>query len=117
MGRRTWEDPMMPKPLLGRTNVVITHRPFDFAGVQCYDDVEKAVGWHLLQEQEVWIIGGAKLIAHFAGRYARIYITAFNGDFECDTFINVEELVEDKYIKHVLAIGRTYTRYQYERVH
>lgn len=116
MGRRTWDDPMMPKPLPDRTNVVITHRPFIMDGVQCYSDIEKAVSWNLLKK-DVWIIGGANLIMALKGQYNRILITAFNGDYNCDTFINVEELVTDKYIKRVLVTGQIYTRFEYERVH
>ena len=35
MGRRTWDDPKMPKPLPGRTTYVATHKPlFGYAGVR-----------------------------------------------------------------------------------
>ena len=34
MGRRTWEDPKMPKPLPGRTTYVVTSRPLFGYGVK-----------------------------------------------------------------------------------
>lgn len=55
MGRRTWESlPAKVRPLPGRRNVVLTHRP-DYAadGAEVVTSLDDA-----LTEDPIWVIGG-----------------------------------------------------------
>lgn len=58
MGRLTWESlPAKVRPLPGRTNVVLTHRPDYVAdGAEVVASLDDA-----LTEAPVWVIGGAQI--------------------------------------------------------
>lgn len=120
MGRKTWDDSLMPKPLPGRTNVVLTHRdihhPIPYPGVVCYDNLEKAITWYLIKS-EVWVIGGSNVLLQLAGRYDLILVTVFHENYNCDTFINLSDLKIDKYNKTVVGVGSNFTRFEYENIH
>lgn len=97
MGRKTWNDPLMPKPLFGRANVVVTNKPLDkeyedtstIAG-NCADKVSEVAS---KASGDVFVIGGAEVIKSCAKIFDRIIITRFAGDYECDTFIDVDTLL------------------------
>jgi dihydrofolate reductase len=86
MGRNTWEDPMMPKPLPNRTNYVVSSH-----------HVAKEY-----QHQVRWIPGtpveaikqvqksNQKLYDATTDIVERVYLTRMKGDYWCDTRINLE---------------------------
>ena len=89
MGRRTWES-LPKKPLVGRTNIVLTRDgSFEPAGALACDDFSEAV--QIAREQaaedgrdEVCVIGGASLFELALGRARRLYLTEVDAEVEGD---------------------------------
>ena len=58
-----------------------------------YDSFSKAYDNAILNEGEIWVIGGSKLydcaIKHFA--CDKVYLTLVNGIFKCDTYFNINK--------------------------
>jgi dihydrofolate reductase len=92
MGGNTWRDPLMPKPLPGRTNVVITSQPIDIHSVIVYNSniiqsIEK-----LQQEnpdKDVFIIGGASLLISTWNIVDRVVLTQFSDSYDCDVSMDL----------------------------
>ena len=90
MGRRTFED--VGKPLKGRANIVVSSRnDFQPEGVTVVPTL--AEGLKLAktiaganEEDEVMVIGGARIYEEALPKTDRIYLTEVEGDFEGDTF-------------------------------
>jgi dihydrofolate reductase len=96
MGRNTWEDPMMPKPLPNRINYVVSshhvakeyqHQVRRIPGtpVDAIKEIQKANS-----KQDVYIIGGQKLYEATDNIVERVYLTRMKGNYWCDTRINLE---------------------------
>jgi dihydrofolate reductase len=96
MGRNTWEDPMMPKPLPNRINYVVSsrhvakeyqHQVRWIPGnpVDAIKEIQKANS-----KQDVYIIGGQKLYEATDNIVERVYLTRMKGNYWCDTRINLE---------------------------
>jgi dihydrofolate reductase len=86
MGRGTWEAGDMPTPLPKRRNVVISSTEMDLP----YDVIRFNDTSMLSSLPTAWIIGGAKLINSLLDDIDEIFITRFPGDYDCDTFIDLE---------------------------
>lgn len=94
MGRKTWDDPMMPKPLPNRINVVATSRPLldPLSARRIQGDIVS----HILAlekqfpEKEIFIIGGKELFESCKDIIKKIYLTRIKGDWYADTRINLE---------------------------
>ena len=93
MGGNTWRDPFMPKPLPGRTNVVITSQPIDTAGVIVYNnDITQSIE-KLQQEnldKDVFIIGGASLLSSTWDIVDRVVLTQFSESYDCDVRLDLD---------------------------
>lgn len=91
MGRYTFES--IGKPLPGRKNVVITTNDnWSFDGVEKINSIEKIKDY----DEDVMIIGGAKLYEQTIKLVDRLYITKIEHDFEGDAFfpeLNMNEWV------------------------
>jgi len=119
MGRRTYEDILSYKKnsegdFLPRRNCVVlttdptTYTYFDkntYSSIifvnKNMDGIREDIKQGLMGDS-VCIIGGASLFEEFVDIYDEISITEISKDFECDTFVNREELVSNM------------TTYQYE---
>lgn len=94
MGRKTWDDPKMPKPLPNRTVYVATHRPVVHAQPFSGDIKEK-----LLKIEEshpdktVFVIGGADILESTKDLFDRVYVTHMKGAYRADTRIFVKEFL------------------------
>lgn len=94
MGRRTWDDPKMPKPLKNRTVYVATNRPVSYA-MPVAGDIQQ----HLKDiEQEhvgkkIFVIGGVKLLEAAKPMLDRVYITHIKGSYRNDTRINLKDFL------------------------
>lgn len=90
MGRKTWVDPLMPKPLPKRQNVVLSSFPFiSFPpGVLVYNDLNKAKGYLEQCGKEVWVIGGVQTLWAFHAYIDQVVLTRFKIDYNCDVSIN-----------------------------
>jgi len=99
MGSSTWIDDHMPRPMPQRTNVVVTTRPDDFPGAHQYLSGDIAHQVCLVADDYpgliTWIIGGTKVIKQTLDVIDEFYISRIPGDYECDTFLPLDEIVED----------------------
>lgn len=101
MGSGTWNDPAFPKPLPGRSNVIITRSPgltqggvSLFAGASLFisgdiletiQDIDKSI------EQDVWIIGGASIFGQCLPIIEEFHVTRIKGTYECDVLFKVPD--------------------------
>lgn len=84
MGRKTHES--IGKPLPGRTNVILTRQlNYQPPGCEVIHSVEEALAGY--QDQELSVIGGAKIIREFLPYTDKLYLTVINEEIEGDTFL------------------------------
>ena len=94
MGRRSWDDPKLPKPLPGRTVYVATSRSITHA-----TPIEGDIRSHVLTLEKnnpnkiIWVVGGPTLLESCSDIYNRIYLTHFRGSFKVDTKINLKSFL------------------------
>ena len=94
MGRRTWDDAKLPKPLEGRTVYVATNTPVYQAATirgNIADEVLKLEARH--PDQIVWVVGGAEIIEQCDGIFDRLYLTHIKGSYKIDTRVNLKGLL------------------------
>ena len=91
MGRKTFDS--LGKPLLGRTNIVITrNKEFIAEGVLVASDFEQALT--LAKEtdaKEAMVIGGGEIYKMVFPLASKIYLTRVDASPEADTFFPVLE--------------------------
>ncbi len=93
MGRKTW-DSLPKKPLVGRTNIVLSRDgSFEPKGAVVCDNFAEAVS--MAREQaaddgrdEFCVIGGASLFELALSRAKRIYLTDVDADVEGDVVLS-----------------------------
>ncbi|RAK56654.1 dihydrofolate reductase [Phenylobacterium deserti] len=93
MGRKTWES-LPKKPLVGRTNIVLTKDgSFEASGAVVCEDFSEAV--QIAREQadedgrdEVCVIGGASLFELALPRARRLYLTDVDAEVEGDVSLS-----------------------------
>lgn len=110
MGRHTYEDILSYKKnpqgdfLPQRNCIVLTTDPSKYCDENTYDNITfsnehmDSVREYIkqgLMGDSVCIIGGASLFEEFVDIYDEVSITEICKDFECDTFVNREELVSN----------------------
>lgn len=94
MGRRTWDDPKMPKPLKNRISYVATNRPISLTGSFKGDVHENLLRLEKLHaDKEIFVIGGVKLLESCRDLFDRIYLTHFKGAYRADTRIHIKEFL------------------------
>lgn len=99
MGRKTWMDPMLPKPLPNRLNVVITSDPSKLTEGyhQTLDPSCLEQGLHDLMasfpDRDVFVIGGSQTLISMRHLVSSAYITQFKVDYDCDVAIDVDRYV------------------------
>lgn len=110
MGRKTW-DSLSKKPLPSRVNVVITSsaiegiqpdRVFNTTDANLIISTLKSEYPHL----DIVIFGGSTVYDMFASIIEKYVVTEIPGDYNCDTFFNVNlsSLVKHQYTFNSLQI-------------
>jgi len=89
MGRNTWES-LPVKPLPKRTNIVISNTMQQTDDIMVLPNIGK-----LKKANDVWVIGGAKLIESVWSSIQEIYLTSIFTEYTCDTHINLVTLERD----------------------
>jgi dihydrofolate reductase len=86
MGRHTWASlPPRVRPLPGRRNLVLSTSPgWSAPGAQRCGSLQEALD-ACRDEDEVWVIGGARLYAQALPVADRVVVTQIDADFEGDT--------------------------------
>jgi dihydrofolate reductase len=92
MGRRTWDDPKMPKPLPNRINCVISNRAIGNSRVRrLHGDYKKQI--HELQtlfpDKNIFILGGPDLIMDCKDLIDYAYVTHRKGAAFSDVRIDL----------------------------
>ncbi len=97
MGRGTWEDPLMPTPLISRINVLFTNRdPKFFPGADYYlkgeltKEIKKFKSEFI--DKDIFIIGGPNIISQSISILKEFYLTRIYGNYHCDKFINLNDI-------------------------
>jgi dihydrofolate reductase len=105
MGRKTWDDPLMPNPLPDRINCVFTHTPLKdpLSARKLTGNVVEELT--LLAQQfhskEIIVIGGKSLFEAAEPIIEKIYWTRMKGDYWADTRVNLETWLTTFRIKKV----------------
>lgn len=95
MGRRTWDDKNMPKPLKGRITYVATHTPAFNTATFKSDNIKEDI---LNLEKQypdkiIWVIGGPNLLEQCEGIFDYIHLTHYKGSYKIDTKINLKQFL------------------------
>jgi dihydrofolate reductase len=94
MGRRSWDDEKLPKPLPNRTVYVATNRAIVHATAitgnlsDCILELEQA---H--PDKIIWVVGGADLLEQCDNIFDRLYLTHFRGSYKVDTKLNLKKFL------------------------
>jgi dihydrofolate reductase len=94
MGRHTWEDKALPKPLPNRTVYVASNKPVymcnPFKG-DLKENLLKIEAQH--PDKIIWVIGGPAILMEARDLLDRVYLTHFKGSFKIDTRINLRDFL------------------------
>lgn len=104
MGRNTWDDPLLPKPLPNRVNCVFSNRPIEqnLARRLCGDYSEQIkLTQTRFPRNDIFIMGGKELYEATNDLVERVYLTRMKGNYWCDTRINLERYLSCFRIKSV----------------
>lgn len=94
MGRKSWQDPKMPKPLKGRTVYVASSAPVEFAGHITGNLNEVLPELELKHpDQTIWVAGGATILEQCAPLFNRIHLTYMHGSYKIDTRVQLRSLL------------------------
>ena len=96
MGRRTWDDPKMPKPLPGRINYVLTNRAVPVPTVRTIrgDVVERLRELEQVHTgRDIFVIGGKDIIESAGILFDTVHLTRVNGIYRTDTRIHLDRFL------------------------
>jgi dihydrofolate reductase len=121
MGRNTWEDPFMPKPLPNRTSYIVSRH-------HVAKQYQHQVRWipnspveNILQIQEdnptkdVYVIGGRQLYEATENIVQRVYLTRIKENYWTDTRVQLDRMLTCFQIKSVKP-GENCTYETWDRV-
>lgn len=98
MGSGTWLDPIFPKPLPNRKNIVLSSR--DIQGADVVLNGEGYMEYLQNLPEDIFIIGGYHVLQSTFDFINTFYLTIFQDDYKCDLHIPLEIFnswtVEDK---------------------
>lgn len=104
MGRNTWDDPKMPKPLLGREVYVVTSKPINHPNT-INGDIKKA----LIELERanpskiIWVIGGPSIIEQCDGILDRMLLTHHKSSYKIDSKIDLKKLLSGWHMRSAIA--------------
>jgi len=96
MGRNTWDDPKMPKPLPNRINIVLTSKSIPMPGVitissNIEDRIKKIQAE--FPTKDIFVIGGKQVLESTKHLLDRIYLTRMKGSYNIDTKIDLRKFL------------------------
>jgi dihydrofolate reductase len=107
MGRNTWEDPKMPKPLPNRINYVVSSTHVDRQYQHLVRWIPSDPVANILQIQKdnptknVYIIGGRQLYEATESIVERVLLTRVKGSWFTDTRVQLDKMMACFQIKSV----------------
>lgn len=93
MGRRTWDDPKMPKPLSNRTCIVLTSQRFLPGAITMQGDnvsVIKEIA-KTFPTKHIWIIGGSQLLMETKDLCDEMWIAHRKGAYFTDVRLDMHK--------------------------
>lgn len=105
MGRNTWDDPKMPKPLPNRVNCVVSNNPVPHVDVRRLsgDIAEQVLALQAsFPDKNVIVIGGKQIYEACQDIVDRMYLTRMKGAWFADTRIELERMLACFQIKTVI---------------
>lgn len=97
MGRKTWDDPKMPKPLPNRTNYVVTNNKINVPNVRTIagDNIANKILEiaNNFPRLTVWIIGGPNLLMQTKHIIDELHITHIKGAWRNDCKIELNKFL------------------------
>lgn len=86
MGRTTYLS--IGKPLIGRTNIVVTRNPDFFAkGIIVVHSIDEAIEQaKKIDDKEIFVIGGGEIYKEALSKTDRLYLTVIDKEIKGDTF-------------------------------
>jgi len=94
MGRKSWDDPKLPKPLPNRTVYVATSKPVVHAKAINGDLQDRVIELQKAHpEKIIWVVGGAEILAQCKDLYDRIYLTHIRGSYKIDTKVDLKSIL------------------------
>ena len=97
MGGKTWRDPLMPKPLPGRLNAVVSTSAVELPGVMNLGaDFRQVISKMAKsnQNRHVFVIGGATIINQCQDLFDQVLLTKFKTSYDCDVFIDIDTILK-----------------------
>lgn len=85
MGRKTW-DSLRGRALPNRRNIVLTRQELELPGAEVIHSVIEGV--ELAKEEELFVIGGAKVYEEFLPYADRLIVTRIHETMDGDTYIS-----------------------------
>ena len=109
MGRKTFQS--IGKPLLNRTNIIITHdQNFQAEGCLVTHSLEEAIDLAKIKDnKEIFIIGGGQIYKQAMNITDKLYLTIIKGKFDADTFFPDYSRLK----KIVFKKEEQFSKYQY----
>ena len=120
MGRNTWEDPKMPKPLPNRINYVVSSKHVDKQYQHQVRWIPGSPAESILQIQkdnpskDLYIIGGRQLYEATEDIVQRVLLTRIKGNYWTDTRVQLDRMLACFQIKSV-SPGRDCTYETWDR--
>ena len=113
MGRLTWIDPFMPSPLKNRVNVLITNQDKNkYPGADEYISGDLISKIKLIntkyEKQDLFIIGGPKIIDQLFELVEEFYLTRIYGEFDCDKKIDLRKIEDEMTLEKKIIDNNTY---------
>lgn len=116
MGQKTFDS--IGKPLRNRLNIVLTRSPDNksyYPNVIYTDSPEWVKSFEpgdfdFLQANPIkFIIGGAEIYNLFFSRCSHLWFTVVHGTYECDIFLNLEDVDLNEYSESIITETDQYT--------
>jgi dihydrofolate reductase len=115
MGRRSWDDPALRKPLLGRTVYVATNHPVTAGRISGNIAEEVLKLEKIYSNKIIWIVGGPDILNECRDLYDAIHLTHFKGSYKIDTKIDLKSFLSGFTIEAASVaedIQSTFIRYE-----
>lgn len=97
MGKKTWADKKMPKPLKDRINVVVTNNPpYDaLARYTTPDNLPETLITlkETFPDKKIFVIGGKQVLEWLRPEITTIYLTRFKGRYYTDTRLDLNSFL------------------------
>lgn len=104
MGRNTWDDPKMPKPLPNRINCVISNNPVtEYPVRRLRGDIQQEVLdlQRQFPDKNIYVIGGKQVYEATADIVERVVLTRIKGNYWADTRVQLDRYLAPFRIKTV----------------